>query len=170
MPVLFTFYIQCVLKLKKIIPAPKRLTVHVAIWHIFWRHRCVQTGYSYQNKTGCNVLYVHRAIEARSCNRCCGGKAMSIIQPVCVCMCVCVCVCSLRYPACNAYAPYCHLWPVLLYNTFSTFSHKRHDFRKKKVTAHKMWVLSSSTTFAWNIFHSEENWAIYEQGCTLVCM
>jgi hypothetical protein len=23
-----------------------------------------------------------------------------------------VCVCSLRYPACNAHAPYCHLWPT----------------------------------------------------------
>jgi len=42
-----------------------------------------------------------------------------------------VCICSLRYPACNAHAPYCHLWPAPLYNTFSTFSHKRHDFRKK---------------------------------------
>jgi len=27
-----------------------------------------------------------------------------------------VCVCSLRYPARNAHAPYCHLWPVWLYN------------------------------------------------------
>jgi hypothetical protein len=29
-----------------------------------------------------------------------------------------VCVCSLRYPACNAHAPYCHLWPVRLYLFF----------------------------------------------------
>jgi hypothetical protein len=29
-----------------------------------------------------------------------------------------VCVCSLRYPACNAHAPYCHVWPVRLYNIF----------------------------------------------------
>ena len=29
-----------------------------------------------------------------------------------------VCVCSLRYLACNAHAPYCHLWPVLLYDIF----------------------------------------------------
>jgi len=36
-----------------------------------------------------------------------------------------VCVCSLRHPACNAHAPYCHLWPVRLYNIFSTFSDKR---------------------------------------------
>ena len=33
-------------------------------------------------------------------------------------------ICSLRYPSLNAHAPFYHLWP-------STFSHKRHDFRKK---------------------------------------
>ena len=27
-----------------------------------------------------------------------------------------VCISSLRYPACNAHAPYCHLWPAELYN------------------------------------------------------
>jgi len=27
-------------------------------------------------------------------------------------------VCSLRYPACNAHAPYCHLWPARFYNIF----------------------------------------------------
>jgi len=25
------------------------------------------------------------------------------------------CVCSLRYPAWNAHAPYCHLWPLQFY-------------------------------------------------------
>ena len=44
-----------------------------------------------------------------------------------------VCICSLRYPACNAHAPYCHLWPAPLYNIFFTFSHKRLEFRKKKL-------------------------------------
>jgi len=29
-----------------------------------------------------------------------------------------VCICSLRYLACNAHAPYCDLWPALLYNIF----------------------------------------------------
>ena len=29
---------------------------------------------------------------------------------------LCVCVCRLRYPTCNAHAPYCHLCPVGLYN------------------------------------------------------
>jgi len=43
-----------------------------------------------------------------------------------------MCVCSVSYTACNAHAPYCHLWPVwLLY--FSTLSHKRHHFPEKKL-------------------------------------
>jgi hypothetical protein len=29
-----------------------------------------------------------------------------------------VCICSLSYPACNAHAPCCHLWPAWLYNIF----------------------------------------------------
>jgi len=29
-----------------------------------------------------------------------------------------LCVCSLSYPAWNAHVPYCHLWPVCLYNIF----------------------------------------------------
>jgi len=29
-----------------------------------------------------------------------------------------VCVFSLRYPACNEHAPYCHLWSVRLYSIF----------------------------------------------------
>jgi len=38
-----------------------------------------------------------------------------------------VCISILRYPACYAYAPYCH--PAQ--QTFSTLSHKRQNFRKK---------------------------------------
>jgi len=29
-----------------------------------------------------------------------------------------VCIFSLMYPACNAYAPYYHLWPARLYKIF----------------------------------------------------
>ena len=43
-----------------------------------------------------------------------------------------MCVCSLTYPACSAHVPYCYLWPASFYSVFSTLSHKRHDFRKKK--------------------------------------
>ena len=39
-----------------------------------------------------------------------------------------VCIGSLGYPACNAHAPYCHVWPATLYDIFSTLSHKEQDF------------------------------------------
>ena len=32
-----------------------------------------------------------------------------------------LCVCSLRCPACNAHAPYCHMWCVQLYNVFPPY-------------------------------------------------
>ena len=51
------------------------------------------------------------------------------------------------YPACNV--------ACLVLQYFSTFSHKRHDFRKKErnFTEHKSCVLTFFTTFVWNIFH-----------------
>ena len=42
-----------------------------------------------------------------------------------------VSVCSLSYPACNAHAPYCHLWPVPLYNTFPHYVIKGTIFEKE---------------------------------------
>ena len=42
------------------------------------------------------------------------------------------CICSLRYPACNAYAPYCHLWPSPLYNIFPHYLNKAW-FSKRKL-------------------------------------
>jgi hypothetical protein len=29
-----------------------------------------------------------------------------------------LCACSIRYTACNAHAPFCHLWPARLYSIF----------------------------------------------------
>jgi hypothetical protein len=63
-----------------------------------------------------------------------------------------VSVCSLRYPACNAHVPYCHL------QYFSTLSHKQHDLKKKKLNEDKMCVLTFSTTFISNTSHSRMNW------------
>jgi hypothetical protein len=42
-----------------------------------------------------------------------------------------VCVCSLRYPPWNAHAPYCHLWPVRLYNIFPRYLINGKVFDKK---------------------------------------
>jgi hypothetical protein len=84
--------------------------------------------------------YSQCTCKACSCNHCCSGIGIRIKQPDCVC------VCNLRYPARNAHASYCHLWPAPHYNIFPTLSHKRYNFRKK-VTEHKMCVLIFSTTF-----------------------
>jgi hypothetical protein len=60
-----------------------------------------------------------------------------------------VCFCSPRYSACSAHAPYFHLWPVRLYNTFSTLSHKRHDCGKKPLII--KYVLIFSTNLSENL-------------------
>ena len=57
-------------------------------------------------------------------------------------------------------------FPALRY--FSTLSRKRHDFRK--AVEHKICVLNFSKTFVWNIFHSKNNRARYDQKCMLVFM
>jgi len=63
-----------------------------------------------------------RNTETRSGNHYCSGMSNT-------CYILWVCVCSLRYPACNAHAPYCHLWRLAV-PYFSKLSHKRHEFRK----------------------------------------
>ena len=42
-----------------------------------------------------------------------------------------VCVCSLRCPAFSARTPYCHLWPVWLYNIFPRYVTKSTVFGKE---------------------------------------
>ena len=42
-----------------------------------------------------------------------------------------VCVYSLRCAACNAHAPYCHLWPAPLYNSFPRYLINGTVFEKK---------------------------------------
>ena len=72
-----------------------------------------------------------------------------------------VCICSLRYQACNAPKPHFHLWPALLYNIFSTSSHKQHDFRTTLRNTHCVFWFSR-TTFVWNISPSKKKWARYK--------
>ena len=59
-------------------------------------------------------------LKALSQSRKCSGTKITYSE----------CVCSLRYPACNDHAPYCHLWPARL-NIFFTLTHKRKIFGKK---------------------------------------
>jgi hypothetical protein len=51
-----------------------------------------------------------------------------------------------KYPACNAHAPYCYLWPAWLCRIFPHYLINGTIF-EKQVTEHKMCVLIFSTTF-----------------------
>jgi hypothetical protein len=52
--------------------------------------------------------------ERRFCNHCCCGNANKYFI-------IWERICCLRHPACNARAPYCHLWPAQLYNIFQHY-------------------------------------------------
>jgi len=43
-------------------------------------------------------------------------------------------LCRLRHPACNAHAPYCHLWPVRLYNISPHYLINGMIFHPKKIS------------------------------------
>ena len=72
-------------------------------------------------------------------------------------------VCRLRYPACNAHAPYCRLWPAQLYNILPRNLLNGTIFGKKKLMEHEMRVLIFSTTCVSNMSHSKKNWARYSK-------
>ena len=57
-------------------------------------------------------------------------------------------ICSPSYPTCNAYAPYCNLWPDRLYHICPHFLTTGTIFEKKKVIEHKMCVLIFYTTLS----------------------
>jgi len=87
------------------------------------------------------AMYISPNIEARSCNHCFSGKAVSTTN--------CECVCSFRYPACNVHAPYFHLWlsGSTLSHHIITLSHKQHDFRKKGY-----WIYCAYCDFVYNFY------------------
>jgi hypothetical protein len=70
------------------------------------------------------------------------------------------CVCSLRYPARNAHAPYCHLWPVRFYNIFPHYI--INSKIKKKVIEQTMRALIFSTSFVGNISPSKKKRARFD--------
>jgi len=67
-----------------------------------------------------------------------------------------LCIHSLRYPACNAHAPYCHLWPVRL-SYLPALSHKRYD-EKKVIEYTTCWITIDQldvTCFIISLFNAQ---------------
>jgi hypothetical protein len=89
---------------------------------------------------------------------------MCVCVYVCVCICVCVCV----------YVCMCVYWEreisvgclVLLY-LFLCLHYLIKAGLSQNVTKPKTCVLIFSTTFIWNISHSEKNWVTYYHYCTV---
>jgi len=86
-----------------------------------------------------------------------------------------VCVCNHSYPACNAHAPYCRLWPLRLYCIF------RHYLINDTIFGGGILkikcVLILSTTFVWNVSIPRRNEQdmirnVYRSSCgvTVVCL
>ena len=61
------------------------------------------------------------------------------------------CVCSLRYPASNAHAPYCHLWSAGLYSIFPHYLINDTIFRGKKKLLNIMCGLIFSSSFFYEV-------------------
>ena len=72
-----------------------------------------------------NKTYNVRNTQARSLDHFCSGKAISFTNSLCIC--------SRRYPACNAPALYCCLWPTRLHNIFPHYPIEGTNFGKKKL-------------------------------------
>ena len=99
--------------------------------------------------------------EARSCKHCCRGKGSKYYI-------FWVCVCSLMYPACNAYAPYCHLWHVWLYHIFPHYLTKVRISKKKKLNIKLCFDFLHN--FSWRISHYKKKWAKYYHKSTYIFM
>ena len=76
-----------------------------------------------------------------------------------------VCVCSLRYQACNAHAPYCHLWPARLYNIVPHYLINGAIFGRKLSNTKKR-VLIFSTACLQQSPLREEFGETYDPKCT----
>jgi hypothetical protein len=106
-------------------------------------------------------MYVKSNNEARSCNHCCSGKAISNTYSECVFVALGIQPTMRMHHTVN--------FRLSASRTYPTLSHIRHDFRGgKKKTEHKF-VLIFSTTFVRNTSHSK-NLPTYYEKCTQVFM
>jgi hypothetical protein len=97
-------------------------------------------------------MYVQRNIDARSCNHFFlqwKSNKYYIFW---------VCAYSLRYPACNAHAPYCHLWSVRLYYIFPHYLINGRISKKKSY-----WVQNVCFDFLYNFLL--KHFSFYEELC-----
>jgi hypothetical protein len=105
-----------------------------------------------------HAICIWRIIEAPSLNHYCCGKAISITYSECTSVAL-VIQHAQRMRRLVLSSETCLAVPQ-----FSTLSYKLHDLREKSIQ-HKTCVLTSSTTFVWNIFHPKKNSARYCHKC-----
>jgi hypothetical protein len=139
---------------------------------VIWRgvdfsERTVQSIPTKNVRSTCRISYyrtrkamnVRRKVEARSRNHCCSGtaKVLHILS-----VCVCVVLVTQRAKRMRRIILSSVACPALPY--FSTFSHKRNDFREK-VIENKMCVLIFSTICIRKSSHFRKNSARYYHKC-----
>jgi hypothetical protein len=100
------------------------------------------------------AMYVYRNTEARSCNNCCIGKAISIIYSKCMFVALCIQHAMHMRHIVPAVCPALHY--------FSTLSHKQHDFRRN-VIEYTIDIFIFSTKFVRKFSHSKKNLARCDQ-------
>ena len=108
------------------------------------------------------AMYICHNMVVPYGNHCYSGKAVSVTY--------CECVCSLSYPASNAFAPYCHMWPAPLYNIFPHYLINDTIFEKKNKVLNTKCVFWFLCNVYPNISHSKKKWASYGQKYILVFM
>jgi len=102
-------------------------------------------------------MYVHWNIRARSCNRCCSGKAVSITDRVSVDI-------DIQHAIRMCLTVICGLSGCTIFLHFISLMARFF----KKVTEHKMCVVIFFTNFVVNSHHSKKNLARYDKKCILV--
>jgi len=99
---------------------------------------CAHIAYYFREKRDrqCSYIAILRRVRVTNVAT---EKVICTIYSECV-------FCNLRYPACNAHAPYFNIWPVQLYHTFPPYPINGTIF-KWEIIEHEMCVLIFSEIF-----------------------